>query len=526
VLFSTLTYAVFFAIVFAVSWALAPWRRVRVGFLLFASYVIYAGWTVQPVAHWAVAFPAFGDLVTRLGIEVNTAGTEGVTPWSVVYESAKFVPLLFTATSIDWLLGVLLGRTEDPAKRKAIAVGTVVVNVGLLVYFKYWNWGAETFTWLAQNVFAVDPGPIRHEVDLPLGISFFCFMSLSYVIDVYRCTIPYCKSYLSYLTYISFFPHLLAGPIIRGRDLLPHLERDTHLNAERAGEGLFLIAQGLLKKIVICDYIANNFVHRVFESPDNYSGLESLAAMYGYVVKIYCDFSGYSDIAIGSALLLGYRFKINFDAPLKSLNIVEFWRRWHVSLSTWLRDYVYIPLGGGRKGKLRQYFNMFFTMVVCGVWHGAAWTYLVFGCIQGVALTVTHFFQSLRGKRAGDSAKEASVPLRMFCVAANFTFVAITFTMFKAKTLATTWTIWARAATFSLPSFAWGSEIMESRLKVAGMITLGIAVQWLPRRWYNRIRDTFINLPVVPQAIALLVVAYILKEFAVTKSLPFEYFDF
>ena len=221
-LFNTLTYASFFVVVFAAAWLLAPWRRARLGFLLVSSYVFYAGWT----------FVGWEQLAAATGGEF----------WSLAFQSIKYVPLLFVATSIDWLLGVALGRAEDPKIRKLLAIGTVIVNVGILIFFKYWNWGADTFIWIANTFFGIQLPDIKLRVDLPIGISFFCFMSLSYVIDVYRRTIPYCKSYLNYLTYISFFPHLVAGPIIRGRDLLPHLERSTKLTAETGGEGLFLIA--------------------------------------------------------------------------------------------------------------------------------------------------------------------------------------------------------------------------------------------------------------------------------------------
>ena len=518
-LFNTITYAYFFAAVFVIGWLLAPWRRARLGFLLMSSYVFYAGWTAQPIEYWVAAFPALGKLLAGVGVVIDPAGVQGATPYAVVYQAFKYVPLLFVATSVDWLLGVLLGRTDRTSHRKAIAIGTVLLNLGILVYFKYWNWGADSYTWLAENVFQTEVGELHNDVELPAGISFFCFMSLSYVIDVYRRTIPYCKSYLNYLTYISFFPHLVAGPIIRGRDLLPHLQRKPRLTAETGSEGLFLIAQGLFKKVVIGDYIVVNFVDRVFAEPTSYSSVEVLTAMYGFAVQVYCDFSGYSDVAIGCALLLGYRFKLNFDQPFKSLNIVEFWRRWHISLSTWLRDYVYIPMGGGRKGRGRKYFNMFFTMVVCGVWHGAAWTYLVFGCIQGAALAVTHWFQERRGKSARDSEEHADLPERIICIAANFTFVAITFTMFKSQTLALTWSMYERLFSFTsyTPNLNW---------KVIGIMLLALALQWTPRRYYDLVRAKFIAAPAPIQALCLVVVAFCLREAATAEAVPFVYFEF
>jgi alginate O-acetyltransferase complex protein AlgI len=553
VLFNTITYAYFFAAVFAISWLLAPWRKVRLRFLLVSSYVFYAGWTF---VGWERLFAA-----------------EGAELYGEIFESVKYVPLLFVATSIDFYLGVLLDRIEDARKRKLMLIGTVCLNVGILVFFKYWNWGADTFMWAIERFAETPPPDVHVRVDLPIGISFFCFMSLSYVIDVYRRDIPACRSYLSYLTYISFFPHLVAGPIIRGRDLLPHLERRTHLTAETGGEGLFLIASGLFKKVVIGDYIAVNFVDRVFAEPTSYSAVETMCAMYGYAVQVYCDFAGYSDVAIGSALLLGYRFKINFDAPFKSTNIVEFWRRWHISLSTWLRDYVYIPLGGSRKGSFRKYLNIFLTMLICGVWHGAAWTYFVFGCIQGVALGITHWFQELRKdplaalanargllmlvglnvvvlgpvlylyghpgiqillglvvvgglalaalvwgleKLFGEAARW---PVRVLSVAANFTFVGLTFTMFRAASLDKAGAMYERLVTFTTYTPNLHHNVM--------LIILGaLVLQWAPRNLYDLARERFIRAPAALQAAVLVAVAFALREAASADAVPFVYFQF
>jgi alginate O-acetyltransferase complex protein AlgI len=561
VLFNTITYAFFFAAVLAISWALAPWRRARLGFLLVASYVFYAGWT----------FVGWDKLVAAYHLAQAT-GERGRL-FEEIFQSVKYVPLLFVATSIDYHLGVWLDRIQDASKRKLMLVGTIALNVGILVFFKYWNWGADTFMWAIER-FAEEPPPDIHmRVELPIGISFFCFMSLSYVIDVYRRDIPACKSYLNYLTYISFFPHLVAGPIIRGRDLLPHLERRTHLNAETGGEGLFLIASGLFKKVVIGDYIAVNFVDRVFGAPTSYSAVEAMVAMYGYAVQVYCDFAGYSDVAIGSALLLGYRFKINFDAPFKSTNIVEFWRRWHISLSTWLRDYVYIPLGGSRKGPFRKYLNIFLTMLICGVWHGAAWTYFVFGCIQGLALSITHWFQELRQKPLEAIANARAVlllvglnvgvvgpvlyfyghpgirillglllvggaifgavvwalekalgeaarwPVRVLSVAANFTFVALTFTMFRATSLDVAGAMYERLITFTIYTPNLHRNVV--------LIILGaLVLQWAPRNLYDRVREGFIRAPAAIQAAVLVAVAFALREAASADAVPFVYFQF
>ncbi len=556
VLFNSVTYAYFFVTVFAVSWALAPWRRLRLAFILVSSYAFYSGWAF-------VSWPEGLDALLSF---------EGPRFWEALFRAVEYVPLIFVATSIDYYLGVFLDRIDDPRRRKAMLIGTICLNVGILIFYKYWNWGAVTMMALMKALGVENPSIPLQGGD-PIGISFFCFMSLSYVIDVYRRQIPACKSYLNYLTYISFFPHLVAGPIIRGRDLLPHLERDTYLSAETGGEGLFLIASGLFKKVVIGDYIAVNFVDRVFAEPTSYSSVEVLCAMYGYAVQVYCDFAGYSDVAIGSALLLGYRFKINFDAPFKSTNIVEFWRRWHISLSTWLRDYVYIPLGGSRHGPFRKYLNITATMFICGIWHGAAWTYFVFGCIQGLALSITHWFQEARenlGKALGNLrglmgvvilttlvcagvlalfghpgikilialllggglfvaltvwaldktlGKAAAWPVRVFAIAANFTFVGLTFTMFRAQSLEKAGAMYERLVTLT-------TYTPNLHRNVALIILGALVLQWTPRNVYDRVREGFIRAPAPLQAAVLLGVALALREAASADAQPFVYFQF
>jgi alginate O-acetyltransferase complex protein AlgI len=475
VLFNTLLYAKFFAVVFTVSWMLYRWRRARLAFLLVASYVFYAGWSVS------------------------------------------YLPLLFGCSTLDYVLGRLVENASTPRRKKAVLVATLVSNLGILAVFKYWNFGMETARWVAERAGLPMPDATLH-LALPIGISFFTFMSLSYVIDVYRGTIPACRSYLHYLTYIAFFPHLVAGPIVRGRDLLPALERDVELTPERGGEGLFLIACGLVKKVIIGDYLALNLVDRVFAEPASYSAVESMTAMYGYAVQVYCDFSGYSDIAIGSALLLGYRFPKNFDAPFRATNIVEFWRRWHVSLSVWLRDYVYIPLGGSRSGRARKYINVFLTMLICGIWHGAAWCYVIFGAIQGVAVAVTHWWRDARGK-VGDSDERMSPVARAAAVFATFTFVALTFALFRAESLDKALALYQRLPTLT----TYHPNLHGSILAVIGG---ALVLQWSPQKLYPRVRDTFIQIPAPAQAGLLFLIAVALREVASTEAVPFVYFQF
>lgn len=259
-------------------------------------------------------------------------------------------------------------------QRKTWVAVSLLINLGLLCYFKYTNFLCGFFASLTGGTFTA------MDIFLPVGISFFTFQSLSYTIDVYRKEITPLTNLLDYAFYVSFFPQLVAGPIVRARDFIPQIRCPLFVSKEMFGKGIFLIVSGLFKKAVISDYISINFVERIFDNPTLYSGVENLMGVYGYALQIYCDFSGYSDMAIGIALLLGFHFNMNFDSPYKSASITEFWRRWHISLSSWLRDYLYISLGGNRKGKIRQYANLIITMFLGGLWHGASWNFVFGGC--------------------------------------------------------------------------------------------------------------------------------------------------
>ena len=310
--------------------------------------------------------------------------------------SAECVFILIGVCLSDYLLGLWLGRLKRNWKRRLIVALNVMLNVGMLVWFKYFNLLAEAFASITSTRF--DP----LEIILPAGISFFTFRSISYMVDIYRREIEPCRNLLDYTFFLTFFPPLLAGPVVRAKDMLPQIKANAMLSRRKTSEGLFLIMTGLIKKVVIADYISGNFVDRIFDNPALYSGFENLMGCVGFTIQLYCDFSGYSDMAIGLALMLGYRFKINFDAPFKSQNPTEFWRRWHISLSLWLRDYLYIPLGGNRKGKFRAYFNQFITMVLGGLWHGASWMYIIWGDPVGF----------LRQRHHGDSN---GIPVHRLC---------------------------------------------------------------------------------------------------------------
>ncbi len=296
--------------------------------------------------------------------------------------SAGYCFFLLGVCVFDFVLGNLLGAARNDTLRKTMVAVNVVVNVGMLVYFKYFNLLIRTFADIASVRF--DP----FDIILPAGISFFTFRSISYIVDIYRGDIKPCTNFLHYTFFLTFFPPLLAGPVVRAKDMLPQIKDNKGADRFMTGAGFFLIITGLVKKVVIADYISGNFVDRIFDNPALYTGFENLMGVYGFALQLYCDFSGYSDMAIGIALLLGFRFKDNFDSPYKSQSPTEFWRRWHISLSSWLRDYLYIPMGGSRTSKLKSHRNLVTTMVLGGLWHGASWMYVIWGAWNGVLLVL------------------------------------------------------------------------------------------------------------------------------------------
>ncbi|HYP74970.1 MAG TPA: MBOAT family O-acyltransferase [Polyangiaceae bacterium] len=469
--FTTLAYAKFFALAFVVTWLCRSVRTLRLGFLLAASYVFYA------------------------------------------QSGVAFLALIFACSTADFLLSHAIGRAQRQDRRRAWLALTVVMNLGVLAYFKYAKFGVDTAL-ATLSAFGVHvPAPVL-AIALPVGISFFTFESMSYVIDVYRGELEPHPSYLEYLTFVAFFPHLVAGPIVRPRDLLPQLARQPVWRDREASSALLLIATGLFKKLAIADYLALNLVDRVFDAPTQYSALECYVAMVGYAVQIYADFSGYTDIAIGSAALLGVRFPANFAAPYQAHDIVDFWRRWHISLSTWLRDYLYIPLGGNRRGPLRTYLNLIVTMLLGGLWHGPSWTFVVWGGLHGVALACNRAWR----ERFGDVLGQKPM-LRVVSTFATFQFVLLAWVFFRAHTFRD-----ARAIFTELLTFTSYHPNLDPRVLL--VLATGLAMHFLPLRLEERLRVRFGALPGIVQGIALFAVLLLVRRMASAEAVPFVYFQF
>jgi alginate O-acetyltransferase complex protein AlgI len=427
----------------------------------------------------------------------------------------RFLPLIWASSTADWLLGHAIARAPQGASRKRWLVLTVVMNLGVLGLFKYWNFGIDSASALLQEMGL--PGlTATLEVALPVGISFFTFESMSYVIDVYRGELEPHRSYAEYLTFVAFFPHLVAGPIVRPKDLLPQLAGASHFDSHGASEGLFLIAVGLGKKVLIGDFLALRLVDQVFDSPLFYSAVEVYAAVVGYALQIYCDFSGYTDIAIGSALLLGVRFPKNFDSPYKSTSIIEFWRRWHISLSTWLRDYLYIPLGGNRRGPARTYLNLLLTMLLGGLWHGAAWTFVIWGALHGVGLAVNRFWSERWARHRTDPP---SFGRRAVLLLLTFHFVCLGWIFFRAPTLGAAGLVLQRLASLT-------THHQNLSLQVLAALGAGLVFHFVPEGLFERIKRTYIALPAVAQGVVLFAVAVLLRQIGSADSVPFVYFQF
>lgn len=300
--------------------------------------------------------------------------------------NAKYVVLILFTTCISYGAARLLEKQDNKKKKKAILVGTAVLCLGVLFFFKYFNFVSESIAGVL-SLFSIHMNPITLKLLLPVGISFYTFQTLSYVIDVYREEVPAERHFGYYATFISFFPQLVAGPIERTSNLLPQIKAKHEFDYDQASYGMKLMAWGYFKKIVIADTLSK-YVSTVYDAPQNFSGFALVLATLFFTLQIYCDFSGYSDIAIGTAKLLGINLMTNFKSPYFSQSVKEFWSRWHISLSTWFRDYIYIPLGGNRVGKVRHIVNLMITFLASGLWHGANWTFVVWGGIHGAAQAI------------------------------------------------------------------------------------------------------------------------------------------
>jgi len=387
-------------------------------------------------------------------------------------------------------------------------------NIGLLGYFKYYDFFVSSSDNMAEIVGLDLPLSLKSIV-LPVGVSFFTFMAISYVVDAYRGEFEP-TTLEKFAVYLSFFPHLVAGPIVRPSELIPQIETPRDPRRVDTSRAFYLIATGLFKKVVIANYLASSIVDQVFAAPGQHSSLEILIAVYAYAVQIYADFSGYTDIAIGIALLLGFQFPQNFDSPYTATSVQDFWRRWHMTLSRWLRDYVYIPLGGSRGGSLKTYRNLLLTFLLGGLWHGAAWRFVIWGAIHGTALSVERLFRE-RGRANPRPDTATRRWIRRFV---TFQVVCLAWVFFRADTWDTAWEMLGRLFT------EWGQASPLVTFGVVAAIAGGIGVQYVSGSVVPWLMERFSRVGMAGQAAMIAGSLVVIDTLGPQGVPPFIYFRF
>jgi alginate O-acetyltransferase complex protein AlgI len=426
--------------------------------------------------------------------------------------SGIYFLLLIFSTVVDYSLANLIFKIEKRFLKKTILIVSLILNLGLLFYFKYTNFLFESFYQLFGGKLQT------FDIFLPVGVSFFTFQSLSYTIDIYRGTLKPVKNIFDYAFFVTFFPQLVAGPIVRAVDFIPQIYKPVIVTKDMIGKAVFLISTGLIKKTVIADYISINFVDRIFDNPLLYSGLENLIGVYGYALQIYCDFSGYSDMAIGIALLMGFHFNVNFDSSYKSINITEFWRRWHISLSTWLKDYLYISMGGNRKGKIRTYFNLFITMLLGGLWHGAGIRFIIWGGLHGIALTIHKFFMGTF------KSENNNLFIKSISWVITFHFVCFCWIFFRAENMKIVGDLLYQISYKFNGKIFW--EFIQGYKVVFILIIIGYILHFKPKKIKNKIELIIIESPLLLKIFFVLLVIFIVVQFKSSEIQPFIYFQF
>jgi len=493
-----------------------------------------------------------------------------------------FFSLLVLSTIYDFYLANAIHNSKSKARRMVFLIISLVINLGLLAFFKYTYYFAGIANDLfgthfqPQNIFYIASNNLFgtyldiNKIVLPVGISFFTFQTLSYTIDVYTKRIEPAKNILDFGFFVTYFPQLIAGPIVRAIDFIPQISKKFSLTEREFGHAIFLIMGGFIKKAVISDYISINFVDRVFDDPQLYSGFDNLMAVYGYAIQIYCDFSGYSDMAIGVSLLLGFRLPLNFNSPYVSLSITEFWRRWHISLSTWLKDYLYISLGGNRKssfgtwlfsgiffvvvsywyfhefalywavlmtiGTLLLFFhplitqrnkagattnlNLMVTMLIGGFWHGAANKFIIWGALHGIGLAIHKAWLSY----VPWAGKENSKIYNLIAGIVTFHFVCFCWIYFRADDVPTVKTMLDRI----LHNFSFADLVLktQSYWKVFTFILVGYALHFIPRVYKLLLEEKFSMFPLVLKVGVVAFIIVVVYQIASSEVQPFIYFQF
>ena len=472
-LFNSLTFLVFFVIVIAVHYSPLPWRARKV-FLLFASYVFYGAW------------------------------------------NPPFVILLWLSTVLDWYVAKYMYRTEVLSKRRILLWVSMVGNLGMLGYFKYGKFMLDNFT-EAMSSLGVAYQPPSWDIVLPVGISFYTFQTMAYSLDVYLRRAKPTPSFLDFALFVTFFPQLVAGPIVRPTDLIPQFEAPPRTTAAQFGWGLILMTIGLFQKIVVADGLLAPVADAVYKARGIVAPLDAWMGTLAFSGQIFCDFAGYTTTAIGLSLVMGYSLIDNFRYPYAAIGFSDFWRRWHISLSTWLRDYLYIPLGGNRKGSVRTYVNLMVTMLLGGLWHGASWTFVVWGGLHGLYLCVERFLQ----RRFTGARIAKSTGFKILLAMLTYALVNITWVFFRAQDLPAA----GRMLLSMLLLNRSGAPVLSMWLILSSATTIAIM---LVIHWSMRNRDLHQVAQRLPSSVLGVIWGAMLFLIAITQggSDAFIYFQF
>jgi|SRR5882757_709618 len=426
-----------------------------------------------------------------------------------------FVGLVLLSAVVDFILSNTIYRVQNKAKKKALLILSVVINLGLLFFFKY----TDFFIAIINDFSSIKLHPLN--LLLPIGISFYTFENLSYTVDVYRGHFKPVRRFMDYLYFLSFFPKLMMGPIVRAADFLPQLNKPYFVSKQDFADGFYLIFSGLFKKIVISDFINVNLVGYIFDDPSRHVGLECLLAVYGYALVIYCDFSGYSDMAIGIARWCGIHIPPNFNSPYQSKSITEFWRRWHISLSSWLRDYLYIPLGGSRKGKVRQYVNLFITMLLGGFWHGASYNFIIWGGMHGSALSIDKVKMYI-GEKLKINGK--TFLMQALGVLVTFHFVCFCWIFFKASSLSDAKVV-LNQITGNFDFASW-KTIFSTYQNVLLIMLLGFILHGIPKSTEDKVKAGLAKLPLAMYVVIALLLFFLFLQMKTAEPVMPVYLQF
>jgi len=495
-LFNSFDYIVFLVLVFGLYWGLEPSASVlarrfadgqpgrlrllsaaRTTLLLAASYLFYMSW------------------------------------------NAVFILLIIASTLVDYAVGLALGRTKGEGKRKALVVLSLIVNLGMLGLFKYADFGIVAAGQTA-GLFGVEWEPGLLRLIVPVGISFYTFQTLSYTIDVYRRRIPAHHNLLEFAMYVAFFPQLVAGPIVRAKEFLHQFAKPPRLSAAEAQSAIYLIVRGLVKKIAIADFLATSLLDRVWDNPSSFSSGEVWVAVYAYTWQLYGDFSGYTDIARGSSRLLGFELPKNFDRPFNTTGPIEFWARWHITLSRWVQDYLYIPLGGSKKGQVRSYFNLWLSFLIIGVWHGAGWTFVIFGLWHAFGVTLNRGWRQWRASRGLSDKPPKGGWKRAALVFISLHFFVVHWPMFRSPDLGVMMDMYEQM----FAANDWASLRIDPGVW-AVIVGTGV-VHFCPKAWVDRFENGVKGLPWPLMSLFVIAVGALLMHLAAGQAAPFIYFQF